>query len=58
MKKSEVINLLLEVLEAVCKVVGKLIVASIEAFPALEKYFLAFLIGAQNLVLKLLPSEI
>jgi hypothetical protein len=53
MKKSEVINLLLELLEAVCRVVGSLLTMLVDSFPALEKYVASFLFGAQTLVVKL-----
>ena len=57
MKKNEIIELLLKVLEAVCEVVGRAMVALVSKFPAVEKYFLSFLLGAQTLVNKLLPES-
>lgn len=57
MKKNEIIELLLKVLEAVCEVVGRAMVTLISKCPAAEKYFLSFLLGAQTLVNKLLPKS-
>lgn len=56
MKKNELINLLLEVLEVVCQVIGKSMVGLFDRFPAAEKYFLSFLRGAQDLINKLMPE--
>jgi hypothetical protein len=58
MKRSDLMNLLSELVEAVCRAFGKLITSLIESFPILEKYFEAFLSGAEQVISKIMMENI
>jgi len=49
--KNEIVNVLLKISEEICQIVGKLITQLTKQFPVIKKYFIAFLKGAQELVI-------
>jgi hypothetical protein len=48
--KTELIAMLLEILESVCTIIGKLVASLALSVPMAKKYLVAFIRGAENLV--------
>jgi hypothetical protein len=57
MKKNQVINILLELLETICCIVGKITAELVNSFPVLKKYVLAFLSGARELISEMMSEK-